>query len=169
MREVVEDIGDRHRALPLDKGLDIPELLAATDEGLSQAEIAKALHLTSNEIYRMLDRQAPRQSVARTAGDGYELTLKPFAVAHQHAPVRRQISQAMPEHWSSEGLRPFVEHGIAVFRWERLVWGSNWPVCTLTAGLTRWVATTHVLLGGTSADETAQLLPVNAAHFYRLA
>ena len=102
MGEVVDDIGDRYRAPALDKGLDILELLAATEEGLSQAEIAKALDRTPNEIYRMLDRLVRRQYVARTAGDRYELTLKLFALAHQHAPVRRLVSQAMPE------LRAFV-------------------------------------------------------------
>ena len=102
MGEVVDDIGDRYRAPALDKGLDILELLAATEEGLSQAEIAKALDRTPNEIYRMLDRLVRRHYVARTAGDRYELTLKLFALAHQHAPVRRLVSQAMPE------LRRFV-------------------------------------------------------------
>jgi DNA-binding IclR family transcriptional regulator len=102
MGEVVEDIGDRYRAPALDKGLDILELLAATEEGLSQAEIAKALDRTPNEIYRMLDRLVRRHYVARTSGDRYELTLKLFALAHQHAPVRRLVSQAMPE------LRGFV-------------------------------------------------------------
>ena len=79
------------------------------------------------------------------------------------------VAYADPEHWSSQDLRPFVEHVIAVFGWERVVWGSDWPVCTLTADLTRWVATTHALLDGTSADEKAQLLHANAARFYRLA
>ena len=97
MSQVVEDIGDRYRAPALDKGLDILELLAATEEGLSQAEIAKALDRTPNEIYRMLERLVRRHYVARTAGDRYELTLKLFVLAHQHVPIRRLVSQAMPE------------------------------------------------------------------------
>jgi len=92
-----EDAVDRYRAPALDKGLDILELLAATEEGLSQAEIAKALDRTPNEIYRMLDRLVRRHYVARSHGDRYELTLKLFALAHQHAPMRRLVSQAMPE------------------------------------------------------------------------
>jgi DNA-binding IclR family transcriptional regulator len=95
--EMVDDLADRYRAPALDKGLDILELLAATEEGLSQAEIAKALDRTPNEIYRMLDRLVRRQYVMRTSGDRYELTLKLFALAHQHAPMRRLVSQAMPE------------------------------------------------------------------------
>ena len=63
----VDDAGDRYRAPALDKGLDILELLATTDEGLSQAEIAKALERSPNEIYRMLDRLVRRHYVVRTS------------------------------------------------------------------------------------------------------
>jgi DNA-binding IclR family transcriptional regulator len=97
MSLTTDEAEERYRAPALDKGLDIIELLSATEESLSQAEIAKALDRTPNEIYRMLDRLVRRQYVARTSGDRYELTLKLFALAHQHAPVRRLVSQAMPE------------------------------------------------------------------------
>lgn len=45
----VKDDAERYRAPALDKGLDILELLAGTEEGLSQAEIAKALDRTPTE------------------------------------------------------------------------------------------------------------------------
>ncbi|TGW07405.1 winged helix-turn-helix transcriptional regulator, partial [Mesorhizobium sp. M2D.F.Ca.ET.145.01.1.1] len=47
---------ERYRAPALDKGLDILELLAGVDGGLTQAEIAKKLDRSPNEFYRMLDR-----------------------------------------------------------------------------------------------------------------
>jgi DNA-binding IclR family transcriptional regulator len=87
---------DRYRAPALDKGLDILELLAATEEGLSQAEIAKSLERTPNEIYRMLDRLVRRGYVLRTNGDRYELTLKMFELAHARPPIQRLVSQALP-------------------------------------------------------------------------
>lgn len=90
------EISDRYRAPALDKGLDILELLASTEEGLSQAEIAKALNRTPNEIYRMLERLVRRSFVSRTAGDRYELTLKLFVLAHQKPPIRRLVSHAIP-------------------------------------------------------------------------
>jgi DNA-binding IclR family transcriptional regulator len=93
----IEDASERYRAPALDKGLDILELLSATEEGLSQAEIAKALERTPNEIYRMLDRLVRRGYVARTAGDRYELTLRLFTLAHRHPPMRRLVGQAMPQ------------------------------------------------------------------------
>lgn len=90
----VDDL-DRYRAPALDKGLDILELLASNAEGLSQAEIAKALDRTPNEIYRMLDRLV-RRNYVRREGDRYELTLKLFELAHMHPPVGRLVSQSMP-------------------------------------------------------------------------
>jgi len=92
---VAEEL-DKYRAPALDKGLDILELLAATEEGLSQAEIAKALERSPNEIYRMLDRLVRRGYVRRTDSDRYELTLKLFELAHANPPIRRLVSQALP-------------------------------------------------------------------------
>jgi DNA-binding IclR family transcriptional regulator len=91
-----EDVNDRYRAPALDKGLDILELLARTDDGLSQAEIAKALERSPNEIYRMLDRLVRRDYVRRTPGDRYEVTLKLFELGHARPPLHRLLSQAMP-------------------------------------------------------------------------
>jgi len=87
---------DRYRAPALDKGLDILELLAREEEGLSQAEIAKALGRTPNEHYRMLERLVRRGYVFRNGSDRYELTLKLFGLAHFHRPIRRLVSQATP-------------------------------------------------------------------------
>ncbi len=87
---------DRYRAPALDKGLDILELLAGLDGGLTQAEIAKLLGRTPNEFYRMLDRLVRRGYVTRIHGDRYALTLKLFGLAQLHAPVRRLVSYATP-------------------------------------------------------------------------
>ncbi len=93
---VSEDENDRYRAPALDKGLDILELLAAVDGGLTQAEIAKRLDRSPNEFYRMLDRLVKRGYVTRIDGDRFSLTLKLFGLAQLHAPVRRLVSFAVP-------------------------------------------------------------------------
>lgn len=87
---------DRYRAPALDKGLDILELLASVEGGLTQAEIAKRLDRSPNEFYRMLDRLQRRGYVARIEGDRFALTLKMFGLAQLHAPVRRLVSFATP-------------------------------------------------------------------------
>lgn len=96
MEDALTKDTDRYRAPALDKGLDILELLAGIEGGLTQAEIAKALDRSPNEFYRMLDRLARRGYVARVEGDRYALTLKMFGLAQYHAPVRRLASLATP-------------------------------------------------------------------------
>ena len=94
--EAVQPEDDRYRAPALDKGLDILELLAGIDGGLTQAEIAKRMGRNANEFYRMLDRLVKRGYVTRLEGDRYSLTLKLFGLAQLHAPVRRLASFATP-------------------------------------------------------------------------
>lgn len=89
-----DDEEDRYRAPALDKGLDILELLASVDGGLTQAEIAKRLDRSPNEFYRMLDRLVKRGYVTRPDGDRYSLTLRLFGLGQLHAPVRRLVSYA---------------------------------------------------------------------------
>ncbi len=90
------DDADRYRAPALDKGLDILELLAGVEEGLTQAEIAKRLDRSPNEFYRMLDRLVRRGYVTKLEGDRFTLTLKLFGLSQLHAPTRRLASFATP-------------------------------------------------------------------------
>ena len=39
---------------------------------------------------------------------------------------------------TAETLRPVVEHAINCFSWNRVIWGSDWPVCNLTRDLATW-------------------------------
>jgi len=70
--------------------------------------------------------------------------------------------------WTADDLRPFVEHCIESFGWDRVVWGSDWPVCTLTADLTRWVQASRDITSRCSESETERLFHRNARRIYRL-
>jgi predicted TIM-barrel fold metal-dependent hydrolase len=75
---------------------------------------------------------------------------------------------ADPDNLTVGTLRPYVEHTIGAFGWDRVVWGSDWPVCTLGGGLSTWIAATHALLAGASQEEKAKLLCGNARRIWRL-
>jgi predicted TIM-barrel fold metal-dependent hydrolase len=70
--------------------------------------------------------------------------------------------------WSLQDIRPYAEHTINSFGFERMVWGSDWPVCTLGGGLSTWVGATHALLEGASRDEKHALLAGNAIKLWNL-
>jgi len=69
---------------------------------------------------------------------------------------------------SAATLRPYVEHVIACFGWDRVVWGSDWPVCNLTASLRQWVDLLDEILAGESAANRAKLFHDNARRIYRV-
>jgi predicted TIM-barrel fold metal-dependent hydrolase len=78
------------------------------------------------------------------------------------------VANAAPG-WTAETLRPYVEHVVACFGWDRVLWGSDWPVCTLTGGtLAAWVGAARAIVAGCAADEQARLFATNAARVYRL-
>jgi predicted TIM-barrel fold metal-dependent hydrolase len=72
------------------------------------------------------------------------------------------------DNWTVESIRPYVEHTIDSFGWDRVVWGSDWPVCTLGGGLTPWVAATHALTIGCSAEEREKLYQANAKRIWSI-
>jgi predicted TIM-barrel fold metal-dependent hydrolase len=76
------------------------------------------------------------------------------------------VAYADPDSWTVETLRPFVEHSIDSFGWDRVIWGSDWPVCTLGGGLTHWIAATHALVGGCSESERARFFEGNAKRLW---
>ena len=77
------------------------------------------------------------------------------------------VAYAGPD-WTVETLRPYAEHAIGSFGADRVVWGSDAPVCTLGASLTRWVEATHALLAGFPETEKAAILSGNATRIYKL-
>lgn len=70
--------------------------------------------------------------------------------------------------WTTETFRPFFELALERFGPDRLVWGSNWPVCELGGSLERWVAATRSLLEGHSESVRNAVLEANARRIYRL-
>lgn len=72
------------------------------------------------------------------------------------------------ESWTVADLRPWVEHVVAVFGWERVVWGGDWPVCTLTASLKRWTEASDKLFSSASPIEREKVFYKNAERIYRI-
>ena len=70
--------------------------------------------------------------------------------------------------WTVDDLRPYVDHLLDTFGPDRLVWGSDWPVCTLASSYGRWLDVTGELLSGLTEGETSAILGGNAARAYRM-
>ena len=78
------------------------------------------------------------------------------------------IVASAADNWSAADLRPWVEHVVASFGWERVVWGGDWPVCTLTATLRQWVDAADKLFADATNEEREKVFYKNAERIYRI-
>ncbi len=85
-----------YTAPALEKGLDILELLAGENDGLSQVVIAQRLGRTTTELFRMLAVLERRGYLTRQGDGAYRLSLRLFELAHRHPPLKRLLSVALP-------------------------------------------------------------------------
>jgi L-fuconolactonase len=79
------------------------------------------------------------------------------------------ITEADPGDWTREQLRPYIDHVIERFGFERLMFGSDWPVAEQTHRYGEWVGIVDGALAGATEEERRKLFRDNAIAFYRLA
>ncbi|WP_081161159.1 amidohydrolase family protein [Ensifer aridi] len=103
---------------------------------------------------------------------GYDAWKGPVAEIARRPNVTVKLS-GLPaygaENWTLEDMKPYFAHVVESFGFSRMVWGSDWPVCTLGGGLSTWVGATQALLSGVSPDDTTRVLAGNARRLWKLA
>ena len=77
-------------------------------------------------------------------------------------------NEADMDNWQTDELRPYIDHVIESFGFDRVAFGGDWPVVTLASTWKRWVETLCDIVGGCSEEEKRKLFHDNAAKFYRV-
>ncbi|ATN35639.1 amidohydrolase [Rhizobium sp. ACO-34A] len=102
---------------------------------------------------------------------GFDVWKGPMAEIARRPNVTVKLS-GLPaygaENWTLEDLKPYFAHVAENFGFDRMVWGSDWPVCTLGGGLSTWVGATHALLSGVSLDDKTRVLSGNALKLWSI-
>jgi len=135
------------------------------------AELAKSLH---NATFVLDHCGMPR--VASGEFEYWRKDIRTLAtLPNVHCKISGVIAYGDPSRWQgsdvapvAEDLRPYIEEVIQSFGWQRVVWGSDFPVCKLTKGLTTWKHVTDLLMQGASDSELEALAHGNARRIYRL-
>lgn len=70
--------------------------------------------------------------------------------------------------WTIADLRPYVDVVLEAFGPDRVLFGSDWPVCLVACDYARWLATVQEIVAALSAAERAAILGGNARRVYRL-
>jgi len=79
------------------------------------------------------------------------------------------VARAPQGTWTPAHLAPIINHCLEVFGPNRVMFASDWPVCTRRATLRQWVAALQEVIRSRPAGEQRKLLHDNAIRFYGLA
>lgn len=79
------------------------------------------------------------------------------------------VTEADWQMWTPADLQPYIDHALAVFGPERVMFGGDWPVSQLATDYARWLETAEVSLKRLDEAEKDRIFYTNAWNFYRLA
>ena len=135
-----------------------PRELAAADEAVRRLPRSRFVvdHLAKPEI---------------AAGE-WEPWARGLAALARHPGVACKLSGLVTEaswtSWTPEHLRPYGRHALDVFGEDRLMFGSDWPVCGLAASYDEVVGAAEQVLPELAAESRSKIFGDNAVRTYGL-
>ncbi|MCR9294374.1 MAG: amidohydrolase family protein [bacterium] len=78
------------------------------------------------------------------------------------------VTEVRDADWDVELLRPYWDSALEAFGADRLMFGSDWPVCLLRSSYQDWVRTVEQLASSLSHDEQSAFWAQNAIRTYSL-
>ncbi|KTR07593.1 hypothetical protein NS365_03190 [Aureimonas ureilytica] len=79
------------------------------------------------------------------------------------------VTEADHANWRPDEIRPYVDHTIECFGFERVMFGSDWPVVNLASSYQAWVEMLDGFLAGVSDTDLRRFYRENALKTYALA
>jgi L-fuconolactonase len=104
--------------------------------------------------------------------DGWDTWSAQIRTAAAAPNVRAKVSgldTAAGPGWTVDELRPAFEVALDAFGPERLLFGTDWPVCRLVSAYGDVVRAAEQLIGGLSPDEQARIMGGTATEVYGIA
>ena len=93
-----------------------------------------------------------------------ELALRP----NVYCKVSGMVTEADPAKWNEAELRPYFDVVLSAFGPERLMFGSDWPVCLVGAGYAEWRKQVDAWCDELVETERAMVWGKTAQQVYRL-
>ena len=126
------------------------------------------LAITCPELPLVIDHLA-KPPIARNEIREWSHALEPLArYPNIHCKLSGLATEADWRSWQPNELRPYVECALEFFGPERMMFGSDYPVCLLAASYDRVLDSFQELLKDLSEANREKIFSKNATKFYRL-
>ena len=111
-----------------------------------------------NEDVRAKDHARWKADLASVAKRGDRVVCKVSGI----------LASAKGAPWTADDLAPIVNHVLDTFGPDRVMFGGDWPVCTLAATYRQWVEALKTIVKSRPDAEQRKLFHDNAERFYGL-
>ncbi len=93
-----------------------------------------------------------------------ELAKRP----HISCKISGVVTEVQGTKWTPDLIRPYLEHSFEVFGADRVLFGSDWPVCECRTTYAEWIHTLETATSAFSTDERKAFWGGNAKRIYQL-
>ena len=174
--------GVRHliESEPADDWLSQPVVLrglqALAERQLTYDLLVHTRHLSSvhtvaencKTLRLVIDHMA-KPPIARAEFDEWAKRLKPLAsFPNMYCKLSGLVTEANWNTWTTDDLRPYIDWALESFGPDRVMFGSDYPVCLLAASYERVLDSFQEALKDLKETERMKIFCDNAVGFYRL-
>jgi L-fuconolactonase len=82
--------------------------------------------------------------------------------------ISGMATEANWETWTMAGLQPYLDTVVETFGTERIMFGSDWPVCLVASSYAKWLNGVQNYFNTFSSTEQEAIFAGNAIKFYKL-
>ncbi|NAS12306.1 amidohydrolase family protein [Poritiphilus flavus] len=101
--------------------------------------------------------------------DGWAVLMKELAKHENvYCKLSGMITEADYHSWTAQQIEPYMNLVLEAFGTDRLLYGSDWPVCLVAGDYARVKSLVTDFIGDLSQDEQSDIMGNNAQEFYNL-
>ncbi len=82
--------------------------------------------------------------------------------------ISGMVTEADWKNWTAEQLKPYIDTVAESFGIDRIMYGSDWPVCLVASSYNKWIETVKEYFSAYSAEDQEKVFSGNAIKFYQL-
>ena len=82
--------------------------------------------------------------------------------------ISGMVTEANWNNWTAADLKPYLDAVVAAFGTDRILFGSDWPVCLVASTYSKWLNLVQNYFNTFSSSEQEAIFAGNAIKFYKL-
>ena len=148
----------------------LPQYNLSFDLCIKHPQFANSIELVRRcpEVSFMLDHIAKPGIVAGLLDPWRAHMREIAALPNVVCKLSGVLTEADHAGWTRDDVRSYIDHTIACFGFDRLMFGGDWPVVELAGHYTQWLAVLEWATMGCSSGELRSLFRETAIKAYRL-